>query len=57
MSQCDECNYYVYDEDYEEYYCDIDLDEDEMARFVSDSYNDCPYYVCGDEYKVVRHQM
>ena len=34
-----------------------DLDEDEMARFLADEYRDCPYYVPGDEYLVVRKQM
>lgn len=57
MSRCDDCNYYTYDEDYEEYSCEMDLDEDEMARFMSVSYDDCPYYRPGDEYLVVRHQM
>ena len=41
----------------EEYLCEINLDEDEVARFYSDSHYNCPYYRNGDEYKVVRHQM
>ena len=57
MSRCDDCNYYTYDEDYEEYICDMDLDEDEMAKFLSYSDFECPYYISGDEYKVVRHQL
>lgn len=57
MSRCEDCNYYVYDEDYEEYSCEMDLDEDEMAKFMSYSFSDCPYYIPGDEYLVVRHQM
>ena len=32
---CEYCSNYVYDEDYEYYVCDINLDEDEMARFMS----------------------
>ena len=57
MSTCDTCLYYEYDEDYECYTCEMDLDEDEMARFLSDTYRDCPYYQPGDEYLIVRHQM
>lgn len=57
MSRCEECTYYAYDEDFEEYSCEMDLDEDEMAKFLSFSNEDCPYYVAGDEYLVVRHQM
>ena len=56
-TRCEECAYFVYDEEYEEYLCEIDLDEDEVARFYSDALYNCPYYRNGDEYKVVRHQM
>ena len=47
----------VNDEDYEYYVCDINLDEDEMARFMSYSDWDCPYFQMDDEYKIVRKQM
>ena len=57
MTICDDCAYYAYDEDYEEYNCEMDLDEDEMAKFLSCSDFECPYYVAGDEYLVVRHQL
>ena len=56
-TRCDECAYFVYDDEYEEYMCEVDLDEDEVARFYSDSHYNCPYYRNGDEYRVVRHQM
>ncbi len=57
MSSCDFCANYVYDDEEEDYYCDVNLDEDEMYRFLSSSYKECPYYRPGDEYLVVRHQM
>ena len=56
-NDCDTCAFYVYDEDYEEYLCDIDMDEDEYARFLQDRHQHCPHYRSGDEYLVVRHQM
>ena len=56
-SSCDSCMYYEYDEDYECYVCEVNLDEDEMARFMEDRFYDCPYYRLGDEYAIVRHQM
>lgn len=56
-SKCDSCVYYEYDEDYECYVCQMSLDEDEMYRFLTNTYQDCPYYKFGDEYSVVRHQM
>ena len=53
---CDTCANYTYDEDYEYYVCEVDLDEDEMPE--EPIYEkECPYYQSGDEYLVVRHQM
>ena len=34
MDKCETCVWYVYDEDYDDYICDMDLDEDELARFL-----------------------
>ena len=48
---------YEYDEEDECYYCSVNMDEDDMARFIQSSYKNCPYYKSGDEYRVVRHQM
>lgn len=56
-SKCEYCANYVFDEEEEYYVCDINLDEDEMVRFMTDSYYDCPSFRNGDEYRVVRHQM
>lgn len=56
-SNCEQCGNYVYDEDYECYTCSVDLDEDEMVRFLSDSFRDCPYFQLDDEYRIVRKQM
>ena len=33
-ASCEFCSNYVYDDDEEEYYCDVNLDEDEMGRFL-----------------------
>ncbi len=53
-SNCDACVNYVY----EEYYtCAINLDEDEMYRFLSGTQRECPYFRLDDEYAVVRHQI
>ena len=29
-SNCEMCEYYIYDDEYDSYYCDMELDEDEM---------------------------
>ena len=57
QASCEYCNNLVYDEEMEEYVCDVDMDEDDYARLLSSSYRNCPYYQSTDEYKVVRHQM
>ena len=56
MPGCDTCLYYEYDEEYEEYNCVMDLDEDEMERLASGHYKGCPYFRDFDEYKRVRKQ-
>ena len=57
MSLCDTCENYVYDEEYEYYVCEVNLDEDEMQKFLSGSLDSCPYYRPDDEYRIVRQQM
>ncbi len=56
-SNCDSCVNYIYDEDYECYSCLVNLDEDEMYRFLTGNQRECPYYQLDDEYAVVRHQI
>ncbi|MGN1417233.1 MAG: DUF6472 family protein [Oscillospiraceae bacterium] len=55
-TNCESCAYYVYDDEYDQYFCDIDLDEDEMGRFMSGSFDNCPYYSSDDEYAIARKQ-
>ena len=57
VGSCEQCNNYVYDEDYECYTCEMDLDEDEYEKFITNRNTSCPYYQNGDEYLVVRKQM
>ena len=57
QTSCESCAYYAYDDDYECYICEMDLDEDELVRFLSDAAYSCPYYRNGDEYRVVRKQL
>ena len=55
-NECETCWYYDYDEEYDEYFCMMDLDEDEFARFFSSGRNRCPYYRQGDDYTLARRQ-
>lgn len=53
---CENCSNYSYDEEMDCYYCEVNLDEDEMARFMSSQEFACPYFRFDDEYGVVRKQ-
>lgn len=55
-SACEMCVYYVYNESIEDYECLVDLDEDDVYRFMSSSHTQCPYFRLDDEYGVVRKQ-
>lgn len=57
QGSCEMCMYYEYDEDYECYACQMNLDEDEMERFLRNQVQQCPYFRYGDEYQIVRKQM
>ena len=55
-SQCEQCVYHEWDDEFEAYVCVMVLDEDEMQS-VSYQYKTCPYFRFGDEYQIVRKQM
>ncbi|MBQ9802838.1 MAG: hypothetical protein IJW51_07210 [Clostridia bacterium] len=57
VSNCESCEFYDYDEYYEEYTCKMRLDEDEMIRFLKGDNAACPYYRFYDEYKSVHKQL
>lgn len=54
--QCETCAYYVFDEEWEEYVCEANLDEDDYVRLMQSHYQNCPYYHDGDEYRIARKQ-
>ncbi len=37
-------------------YCDVNLDEDEMEKFITQTMKSCHYFQFYDEYKIVRKQ-
>ena len=57
LTSCDTCGNYVYDDDYGYYLCEADLDEDEMAAFLSNQRFVCPYYQTDDEYKKLHRKL
>ncbi len=56
-ANCPQCEFYDYDEDYECYFCRMNLDEDETVRFMSGRNASCPYFRFYDEYKSVQRQI
>ncbi len=54
---CESCMHYIYDEEYDCYICQVNLDEDDMTRFLSNSVMNCPHFQFNDEYKIVRKQI
>ena len=54
---CETCMYFEYDDEFECYVCQMNLDEDEMFRFMQNTFDNCPYYKFGDEYTIVRKQI
>lgn len=55
-SNCEECAYYDYDEIEDYYFCTLDLDQDEMERFLQGHTADCPYYKFCPDYYLTRKQ-
>ena len=54
--QCEFCAYYNYNEAFDDYECEVNLDEDDLARFMSGNDSSCPYFRFSDDYKIVEKQ-
>ncbi len=48
--------YWDWDEEYEEYCCNLSFDEDEMVKVLHSQDKKCPYFRFYDEYKSVQKQ-
>ena len=53
---CEYCAHYVYDDYMGVYTCEVDLDEDEMERFLRGNEQACHYFNPYDEYGIVKKQ-
>lgn len=56
-TDCEDCMNFVYDEEFEDYVCAVDMDEDETARIMTGSKQSCPYFRFGDDYTIVKKQI
>ena len=55
-ARCEDCIYFDFDEDYDDYICTQSLDEDELVLRRRDGARSCPYFRLYDEYKSVQKQ-
>ena len=55
-SSCEFCAYYNYNEYYDDYECSVNLDEDDLARFMKSGESHCAYFRFSDDYKIVEKQ-
>ena len=56
-NMCENCIYFSYDSEYEDYICTMEMDEDEVYRLNAFKKEKCPFFRDGDEYAVVRKQV
>ena len=49
VQRCEDCWHYDYDEEWDEYLCRMEPDEDELFRILTDPNARCPFFQKGDE--------
>ena len=54
--QCETCSFYEYDDEFDEFYCRVDLDQDEAERFLRGTERSCPYFSFNEEYRLAGKQ-
>lgn len=55
-TNCEYCSNYIYDEEYGYFSCMVNLDEDEMGKFLTGAFYRCPHFQFNDEYKIAKKQ-
>lgn len=55
-TNCETCANYEYDEYMDCFVCAVNLDEDDMQKFLSGANFDCVFWQNGDEYAIVKKQ-
>ncbi len=56
-ANCEECEFYSYDEETDTYTCQQNLDQDEIERLSYGGARECPYFRYYDEYKSTHRQI
>ena len=55
-SQCDFCMFYEYDEEMDEHFCGIHIDQDDLEKLMYHRRTSCTSFRMGDEYTIVKKQ-
>lgn len=55
-NQCEFCLYLASDEETEEDYCSLTLDQDDYEKWQYDQSASCKYFRQGDDYTIVKKQ-
>lgn len=53
---CQYCLYYDYDIELDEYYCTINLDQDDLEKMMMSRRMECSAFRMGDDYTIVKKQ-
>ncbi len=56
LTNCETCVFYEYDEFWDCYVCSVNLDEDDMNRFLQGKSFECSYWQSNNEYEIVKKQ-
>ncbi len=57
VSNCESCVFYDYDDELDSYVCEMNLDQDDLDKFLRGTTQNCPFYRFYDEYKSVHKQI
>ncbi len=55
-NECSQCLYLDYDEEMDEDYCSLTLDQDDIEKLSYSKHASCPYFRQGDDYTIVKKQ-
>ncbi len=55
--QCSYCLYYAYDVEMDEYYCSMNMDQDDLEKNLYAHRRGCTGFRMGDDYTIVKKQL
>lgn len=55
-NQCEYCLYLAYDEELDEHYCSVSIDQDDLEKYEYNRRSSCQYFRMGNDYTIVKKQ-